>query len=204
MGLTLKVAPAAEPVTLAEAKGHCKVDLTDDDTLITGLIFTARKQAEQRTGRALITQQWEFTLDAFLSAWRPYCVAPISYPARILLPKPKLQSVQSVKYLDENGVQQTLANTEYQVVTSELVGYIQPAYGKSWPSCRVQPDSVVVAYTAGYGTALSTEEQSIKSWMLMAISTLYNQRDAVIAGAVNELPHDFFAGLLDPHVVPGL
>ena len=210
MGLTLKVAPATEPVTLVEAKGHCKVDLSDDDTLITGLISTARKQAEQRTGRALITQQWELTQETFFDAWRSRCVvSPDSivsgrYPARIYLPKPKLQSVQSVKYLDENGVQQTLVSTEYQVVTSELVGYIQPAYGKCWPSCRVQPDSVVVAYTAGYGTALSTEEQSIKSWMLMAISTLYNQRDAVIAGAVNELPHDFFAGLLDPHVVPSV
>lgn len=191
MGLILKVAPSVEPVTLAEAKLHCKVDGTDDDALITSLIATARKQAEQRTNRALITQQWEYTLDSF--------------PARIDLPKPVLASVQSVKYLDGDGALQTLASTEYQVVTSELAGYIQPAYGKSWPSCRVQPDSVVVAYTAGYGTSLSSEEQGIKSWMLMAIGTLYNQREAIITGiSVAEVPRDFFAGLLDPYWVPGL
>lgn len=189
MGLTLKTAPATEPVTLVEAKLHCKVDSTDDDTLITALIVAARQQAEHRTGRALITQQWEFTLDRF--------------PQQIELPRPALVSVQSVKYLDESGVLQTLASTEYQVVISELVGRVVPAYGKAWPSCQVQPDSVVVAYTAGYGNAAAVPN-SIKTWMLMAIGTMYGQREAVSEGQKNEVPRDFFAGLLDPCWVPGL
>ena len=189
MGLTLKVAPAAEPVTLAEAKLHCKVDVADDDALITALIVAARQQAEHRTGRALVTQQWEYTLERF--------------PARIELPRPALVSVQSVKYLDDNCALQTLASTEYQVVISELVGYLQPAYGKSWPPCRVQPDSVVIAYTAGYGNAAAVPS-SIKAWMLMAIGTMYSHREAIITGTiVAEVPRDFFAGLLDPYWVPG-
>lgn len=189
MGLTLKTAPGTEPLTLAEAKLHCKVDIADDDTLITALIVAARQQVEHRTGRALVTQQWELTLERFA--------------ARILLPHPALVSVQSVKYLDDSGVLQTLASTEYQVVISELVGYIQLAYGKSWPSCRAQPDSVVVAYTAGYGAAAAVPS-SIKAWMLMAIGTMYGQREAVGEGQKNEVPRDFFAGLLDPYWVPGL
>lgn len=188
MGLTLKTAPVAEPVTLAEAKLHCKVDVADDDTLITALIVAARQQAEHRTGRALITQQWELTLERFAD--------------RIPLPRPALVSVQSVKYLDGNGALQTLDNTEYQVVISELVGYIQPSYGKSWPFCRVQPDSVAVAYTCGYGDAAAVPV-SIKSWIKMAVATLYSQRDAIITGIiVAEVPRDFFAGLLDPYWVP--
>ncbi|PIP02750.1 MAG: hypothetical protein COX55_03520 [Zetaproteobacteria bacterium CG23_combo_of_CG06-09_8_20_14_all_54_7] len=190
MGLTLKVAPAAEPVTLAEAKLHCKVDVADDDTLITALITAARQQAEHRTNRALVTQQWEHTQEAFTDL--------------IQLPKPSLVTVESVKYLDEDGAQQTLADTEYQVVISELVGYLQPAYGKTWPACRIQPDSVVVAYTCGYGAAADVP-QSIKAWMLMAISTMYGQREAIITGTiVAEVPRGFFAGLLDPYWVPGL
>lgn len=188
MGLILKTAPAAEPVTLDEAKLHCKVDGADEDTLITGLIVAARQQAEHRTGRALITQQWEYSLDRF--------------PARIALPKPRLASVQSVKYLDAQGVLQTLPDTEYQVITSELVGGIVPAFGKAWPARRVQTDSVVVLYTAGYGNAAAVPA-SIKSWMLMAISTMYNQREGIITGTiVAEVPHDFFAGLLDPYWIP--
>jgi len=190
MGQILKVVPAAEPVTLAEAKLHCKADAADDDTLITALIVAARQQAEHRTNRALVTQQWEYTQEAF---------TPL-----IELPKPSLASVQSVKYLDTNGVLQTLANTEYQVVINELVGYLQPAYGKAWPACRVQPDSVVIAYTCGYG-AVGDVPQSIKAWMLMAIATMYSQREGIITGTiVAEVPRDFCAGLLDPYWVPQL
>lgn len=205
MGQILKVAPSVEPVTLAEAKLHCKVDGADDDTLITALIVSARQQAEHRTNRALVTQQWELTLNVFPFAWRTGRIEQ-NDQRRIVLPKPTLQSVQSVKYLDDNGALQTLASTEYQVSTSELVGYIQPAYGKTWPSSRIQPDSIVVAYTCGYGDTAAVP-QSIKAWMLMAISTMYSQREGMTTGSMNvanEIPRDFFAGLLDPYWVPVL
>lgn len=206
MGLTLKTAPSAEPVTLAEAKLHCKVDGTDDDALITALIVAARQQAEHRTGRALVTQQWELTQDSWIQEPDELdrLVNRRRNPYQIKLHHPVLQSVQSVKYLDDNGALQTLASTEYQVVISELVGYIQPAYGKSWPACRVQPDSVVIAYTCGYGDAAAVPV-SLKSWIKMAVATLYAQREAIITGTiVAEVPRDFFAGLLDSYWVPGL
>lgn len=187
MGLKLKTAPSVEPVTLAEAKLHCKVDSTDDDALITGLIVSARQQAEHLSGRALVTQEWELSLDRF--------------PADSLeIPRPTLQSIASITYLDGDGARQTLASTEYQEIVDELIGRVIPAYGKSWPSCRVQPGSVVVTFTAGYGLAVSVPS-NIKSWMLLAIATLYAQREAVIIGAVGELPREFFSGLLDPYRV---
>jgi uncharacterized phiE125 gp8 family phage protein len=195
-GLTMQTPitpPAAEPLTLAEAKLHLRVDadLTDDDTLISALIVTARQQAEHRTGRAMVTQQWRYSVDTF--------------PADSLeLPLPKLQSVQSVSYLDNNGTRQALANTEYDVITDELVGRIIPAYGKSWPSCREHPGSVRVDYTCGYGAAADVP-QSIKAWMLLAIATWYENREALTAGQpVAELPRCFWEGLLDPFWVPGV
>lgn len=163
---------------------------TTSDPLLSALIVAARQQAESRTNRALITQQWRLSMSCF--------------PRLIELPKPALISVQSITYLDTNGVQQTLDSGEYQVVTSELVGYIQPAYGKSWPAHRMQPDAVLVAFTCGYGSAADVP-QAIKSWMLMAIATMYAQREAIVTGiSVAEVPRDFFAGLLDPYWVPGL
>ena len=178
---------------LAEAKLHLRVDadITKDDSLITALIVTARQQAEHRTGRALMTQQWRLGLDQF--------------PADSLeLPLPKLQSVQSVTYLDSNGSRQTLVNAEYDVITDELVGRIIPAYGKSWPDCRERPGSVRVDYTCGYGAAADVP-QSIKAWMLLAIATWYENREALTAGhPVAELPRCFWEGLLDPFWVPGV
>jgi len=43
-----------EPVTIGDAKAWLKVDLTDDDALITDLINTARTQVEEYTGTAVV------------------------------------------------------------------------------------------------------------------------------------------------------
>ena len=188
MGLKLKTAPSVEPVSLAEAKLHCKVDGTDDDALITALIVSARQQAEHATGRALVTQAWELSLETF--------------PADGLeIPKSPLATIDSITYLDTAGTRQTLVSTEYQVITDELLGRVIPAYDKTWPSCREIPGAVVVTFTAGYGLAVAVPS-SIKAWMLLAVATLYGQREAVITGTISsELPRDFFAGLLDPYRV---
>lgn len=188
MGKTLFTAPSVEPVTLAEAKLHCKVDGNDDDTLITSLITAARLNAEHRTGRVLITQTWDITFDGF--------------PDDSLdLPFPPLQSVTSITYLDSNGASQVLANTEYQVIINELSGRVVPAYGKAWPGTRPQPGAVTVRIVAGYGLAVAVP-QSIKNWMLLIIGTLYAQREVVITGTiVQDSPREFFDSLLDPYRV---
>jgi len=190
--LTQLSPPSAEPLSLAEAKLHLRVDadITEDDGLIAALIVTARQQAEHRTGRALVSQQWRYSVDTF--------------PADSLeLPKPKLVSVQSVTYLDSNGTRQTLAGGDYEVITDELVGRLVPAFGKSWPACRMFPGSVQVSYTCGYGAAADVP-QSIKAWMLLAIGAWYENREALTAGQpVAELPRCFWEGLLDPFWVPG-
>lgn len=185
MGLVLTAAPSVEPLSLTEAKAHCRVDGSDDDTLITALIVTARRMAEQATGRALVTQSWRYTLDAF----------PV---AAIDLPLPPLVSVQSVKYLDADGVLQTLvADTDYSVYLSSLLGLVAPAYGMSWPSPRDVPEAVRIEFTAGYGNAAAVPGD-IKQWMLLQICHWYDNRQA--AGEKREaLP--FVDALLDPYRV---
>ncbi len=186
MGLLQLLAPAAEPVTLAEAKLQCRVDGADEDALLNSLIATARLQAEHRTGRALITQKWRLTLDRF-----PF--------DSLELPLAPAASVEAVTYLDENGTRQTLAAASYRLITDELVPRLVPSYGEAWPSCRVTPGSVQVDFTAGYGAAGANVPSTVRQWMLLAISTWYAQRDVVITGTiVGELPRDFFDGLLDP------
>src|SRR3974377_971688 len=68
MRLDLITPPAVEPVTLAEAKQHARVEYPDDDALITGMIVAARRMAETRLRSALITQTWNLYLDSFPSA----------------------------------------------------------------------------------------------------------------------------------------
>lgn len=182
MGLTLIATPGVEPVTLAEAKLHLRVDAADDDTLIAALIVAARNQAESRTGRALVTQQWRLDLDRF----------PVD---TIDLPLPPLQSVESITHLDHDGVRQTLAASEYTVISNETPGVVLPAYGKSWPSCRVAPGSVQISFTAGYG-ATAAVPQAIRQWMLLQVGAWHESRESDPSGEMT-----YVDALLDPYRV---
>ncbi len=57
--------PAAEPVTLAQAKAHLRVEHDDDDDIIAALIAGSRIHVETQTRRALITQSWRLTRDVW-------------------------------------------------------------------------------------------------------------------------------------------
>lgn len=185
MGLTLATAPAAEPVALSEAKLHLRVDASDEDALITALIIAARRMAEQHTGRALITQEWVYTLDAF----------PI---AEIFLPLPQLVSVDAINYVDEDGVDQVLAGTEYDVFTSGILGAVAPAYDKTWPATRTQPEAVSIEFTCGFGNAAAVP-QEIKQWMLLQIGHWYAHREAIAQGNYSKL--EFVDSLIEPYRV---
>ncbi len=189
MGLSLVTAPAAEPVTLAEAKLHLRQeDSTADDTLITALIVAARENVEQFTRRALIEQTWKLWLDEFPSS------------GVIYLPKSPLRSVVAVTYVDGAGAVQTLATTEYAIDTAATPGRIYLAYDKSWPSTRAIQDAVRVEFKGGYGTAATAVPEGIKAAMKLIIGDLYENRERTVVGTIaNELPA--VDALLWPHRV---
>ena len=190
MSLIIITQPSVEPVTLAEAKLHCKVDFVDDDALINSLITATRQQAEHITGRAFCTQTLELVLDDFPDAFR--------------LLMPPAASVTSLKYIDTNGVEQTMAASAYSLDKDSEPGWVSPAFDTEWPETRPVPNAVRVRYVAGYGVA-SFVPAGIKSWMLMAIGTLYAQREGIITGTIMaSVPRGFFGALLDPYDIPRL
>lgn len=175
MSVKLIAGPASEPITLAEAKLHLRVDSTDDDTLITGLIVAARQGAEQITGRALMAQTWELALDEFKDVIR--------------LQKAPLTSITSIKYVDTIGTLQTLGTDAYLLDDHSEPARIMPAYGTSWPSARRQPNAVLIRFVAGYANA-AVVPQELKQWMLLRIGMLYEQRESVAAGVtLTEVPY---------------
>lgn len=188
MALKIIIPPTEEPVTLAEAKLHCKVDAADDDALITALIVAAREQAEHRTGRALVTQTLELALDAFPGS-------------EIELPRIPAQSISSVKYLDGAGVLQTIDPASYALENyGSQQHWVIQASDYAWPDSLTSANAVKVQYVAGYGAAAAVPA-SIKAWMLLSISAMYSQRDAVSETELYEMPSGFKDGLLDPYRV---
>src|SRR5512139_2020471 len=103
MGVKLITAPTSEPVTLAEAKAQCRVDISTDDVLIGNLITAAREYCELHDWRVYMPQTWELYLDDWPKT------------QNIEIPKPPLQSVTSFKYIDEDGVETTLDSGQYFV-----------------------------------------------------------------------------------------
>lgn len=182
MSYKLITAPTVEPVSLALAKLQCRVDGSDEDDLITSFIQSARESAEHETGRALCTQTRELVLDTF--------------PTACVLRGAPIQSVASVRYLDSTGVEVELDPQDYQLDKDSEPGYVVPAYGRAWPETYPVPNAVRVRYVCGYGGADDVPE-AIKSWMRLAIGTMYRNRESIADGGA-ALPDRFWHRLLDP------
>jgi uncharacterized phiE125 gp8 family phage protein len=197
-------APTVEPVTLALAKLHLRVDFPDDDLLITGLITAARQYCEKRTNRAFFNQTWMRTLDYFPLYGRVEASRSPSerdtWPygtwywdrVTIELPHNRVASVTSITYLDSNGDRQTLPSDSYNVDTTSIPARITPAQGLFWPILNNYiPGSVEITYVAssyGDGTEVNKCPLTIVQAMLLLIGHWYQNREAASVLNLKNLP----------------
>jgi len=189
MSLAIITAPSIEPVSLADARLHCRIDSTAEDDLLAIYITAARQMAEELTNRALITQQWRQTLDA--------------WPAEdVRLDRSPQVSIDSVTYIDTAGATQTLSSAAYVLDAATSPGWLIPADGATWPSTDTVANAVSITYTCGYGDAASDVPAPIRSWILLTVGYLYAQREAVdLTGKASAIPSRFVDRLLDPYIV---
>lgn len=141
---------------------------TSEDDYLTALITASREYVESYQNRALITQTYEYTLPDFISN-------------KIELPKGNLQKVDSITYKNSEGTITTLTeNTDYIVGLNGVLGYVTPAYNKSWASFTPFPiDAVKITYTCGYGdTSASIPKKTIQAIKLL-VSHWYENREPV-------------------------
>ena len=179
MALVLNSGPAVEPVSTTEAKAHCRIDISDDDTLVGALIKAGREYMEQRCRRAFVSQTW----DLFLDDWPE--------GDEIKIPLPPLQSVAGVYYIDSDGATATFGTANYLVDTNRQPGRIVLKGAAGWPSTTLRESSgVQVRFTAGYGSAGSTVPQPLRQAVLMLVGHWYENREAIaMTGAVpKEVP----------------
>jgi uncharacterized phiE125 gp8 family phage protein len=150
-GLVRIVAPAAEPLTLAETKEFLRISESDDDSRIVDMILTARSLAEQWLKRSLVTQSWKLTFAD-------------SICGTIRLPMGPVQSITSVIATSAGDVATTIPAT---------------AYALSAPKDAIVIDSIIsgyridITYVAGYGAA-SAMPKPIKLGMLQHIAAMFD------------------------------
>ena len=179
-------APSVEPVSLADAKAHLRVDFGDDDAIIRSLIIAARQQCEERTRRALITQTHQLILDCFPGAVLEEALIFGGDP--ILLPRSPVLSVTSIQYVDDQGDTVTLSASAYRSDIYSHVPRITPAYGYTWPTTRPVSNAVTVTYQAGYGPDPDDVPEGIRAAIKIMVGTWYEHREAVVAGQANTVP----------------
>ncbi|MCB1491901.1 MAG: head-tail connector protein [Rhodobiaceae bacterium] len=163
MALYLNAPPAVEPVTLADAKAHLRIDDTAEDAYVQALIVSARVRVEVETRRALVTQSWTQTLDR----WPDDAVVALQIAP--------VQSVTTVTVRDENGVAQTVSSGLY-----DLDGESNPprlVVNQPVDSPATLPAGIAITFVAGYGDAADDVPADIRQAMLLLIADWFEHRD---------------------------
>jgi hypothetical protein len=177
--------PASEPVLLADAKQHLRVDQSCDDAYISGLITSARMMIEEWSGRSLITQTLNWTMSQSVPSGAlpllpmPMLVLPIILTAPqiinkpLQLPRSPVQSVSSVMWTDTDGTQYPLtAGTDYMVDTA-----LEPARVRlTWLTIPRYLENIQVQFVAGYGSDGTTTPAPLISAIKLLLAWLYEHR----------------------------
>jgi len=187
--LVRQTQPAVEPVTLAEAKAHLRVDTADDDTYITGLVRAAREWVEQYLDRTLVHTQWVMRFDKF----------PPDGTLDIELPRPPMvasgtATAVALTFTYENGDTATYSTASFRVDRASTPGAVKTNYGQTWPPHRQDDNAISVTWWAGYGASGNDVPAAIRHAILMLCSHWYETRGATVAtGAV---PQDVPFGVM--------
>jgi uncharacterized phiE125 gp8 family phage protein len=167
------VAPSIIPVLAAEAKANWRVDHSDEDDVITGLLEAATEHIESVLGYALITQTWRQDFAAF--------------DDKLRLDVGNLIAVSSITYYDGEGASQTLADTVYTALTDESGPYVALKPDQSWPATAERADAVRVTWTAGFGAAAADVPRKLRQAILLLGGHWFEHRSAV-GDPAQELP----------------
>lgn len=185
MALILTGAPAAEPVTLAEAKAHLRVDHEHEDILIASLILTSRLHVEAALDLALITQSWRMTIDAWPET------------RRIELPLAPLQAVTAIRVRPADGAPYLLPASSYLVdVTSRPARIVWN--GAILPRPGVVVGGIEIEVTAGFGASTDAVPAPLRHAILMLVAHWYEHRDPVDIGSSDARVPDAVSDLIKP------
>jgi uncharacterized phiE125 gp8 family phage protein len=183
--------PAVEPLTLAEAKLFLRVEHDDDDDLIAALIAGSRIHVEAQTRRALITQTWRLTRDAWPQSG---CF--------FVLPVPLVSLVAARVYTSESATQalDLAAFTVDKAPAPALLAFVPGTL----PSPGRAKAGVELDVTTGYGAAPANVPAPLRQAIRLLTAHWYENRGLVAVGqSVAGLPASVGA-LIAPYQVLSL
>lgn len=147
------------PVRLDELKLHLGITHDEQDVMLRSQLAAALENAENYTRRAIASCQYTIKYDRF-PVWQ-YLELPLGY----------ITAVDSIKYLDANGAEQTWSSANYQ--TDLATNYRPRIYSTNgWPSIGDYIAAAIFTVTAGWSNAAVpyTVREAIK---LLAAASYY-------------------------------
>jgi uncharacterized phiE125 gp8 family phage protein len=153
--------PAVEPVLLAEAKAHLRLDGSAEDDLVGALIVAARVAVETEIRRVLIAQSWRAIIDDWPAG------GPLALPLQPAI------SVEALRWVDPSGAAIELDPENYEFDAADSSVILDRVVG----AVRYEVD-----FTAGYGATGADVPQPLRQAIRLLVTHWYENRSAVVLG----------------------
>lgn len=164
MSSILTTPPAAEPVSLAEAKAHLRIGNGDEDEMIGRLIVAARRHVEVQAGLALISQVWS----QFRDDWPDTGVAE--------LPLAPLLSVDEVKTYGEDDVAASIDPAHYYADRISHPPRLLLRGSRVWARPGRIGNGIEIVFAAGFGPVAADVPAELRQAILDLVAHWYAQR----------------------------
>ena len=185
MSLVLTSGPASEPVTVADAKAHLRIDGTAEDVLIGSLILTSRLHIEASLGLALINQTWMLVMDRWPQG------------GAVQIPIAPLQAVTAVRVRDFSGVATLVPATSYVVdIASKPPRLVWNNTAQPYPGQVA--NGIEIDLAVGFGANAASVPAPLKHAIVMLTAHWYEHRDPVEIGSTSVRIPDAVADLIQP------
>lgn len=189
-----RIGSPAEILSLDLIKEFVGVDLDVDaqqDRVLPVLRQAIIENGEQITGAVWAAAQYR--IDG---------LSPVSLAEGFRLPISPVMGIAEMSGIDAAGNEAPVPMSAYHFRPSCI------EHGRPWAEvlrCGLWPENAVsfsITCTAGWNA--ETFPDSLKSWALVRIATIFDNRDDVVTGAITAaLPRDHTRGLLDRYTVRG-
>ena len=114
--------------TIQTAKVHLRVEHSEEDTYIQGLLDAALMQIENDTHQRITQAPQTLVLDCF--------------EPEIELPIAPVIALVGITYFDEYDTQQTLTTDDWYLDTRPAKAILKPSFDTAWPLTSDKPQSV--------------------------------------------------------------
>lgn len=153
------------PVLLSEVRDFLKISHGDEDALIASYIRAATRACENFTGRKLISQKWQLTLNDWGHG--------LPHEGGVQIPLSPILSIDKIDYWAGTDFEEVAAN-DYLLDNSSYQARILPQPTYQWPDPDRDVAGIRIAISAGFGADQNDVPHDIRLGILHWVAAAYD------------------------------